>query len=146
MMEYEINIEDRHFRVKIKSVSDEKAVVIVNDSTYDVHFATSEKQKSKPAQLVRKKAVLDKEKQPEVTGQYDDKKDSLHVIKAPLPGTVMTLNKKPGDEIKSGETLLVLEAMKMENNVISTVNGVVKEISVDIGDAVQEGAILARVG
>ncbi len=146
MMEYEINIEDRHFRVKIKSVSDEKAVVIVNDSTYDVHFATSEKQQSKPAQLVRKQAVLDKEKQPDVTGQYDDNKDSLQVIKAPLPGTVMTLNKKPGDEIKSGETLLVLEAMKMENNVISTINGVVKEISVNVGDAVQEGAILARVG
>lgn len=67
------------------------------------------------------------------------------VIKAPLPGTIIRINKSVGDTIKSGETLLILEAMKMETDIPSTVNGVIEEINVKSGDQVATQQILARI-
>ena len=67
------------------------------------------------------------------------------VIKAPLPGTVIRIVKKVGDKVKSGDTLLVLEAMKMETDIPSTVDGTIEEISVKSGEQVATQQVLARV-
>ncbi len=67
-------------------------------------------------------------------------------IKAPVLGTVLHLIKKPGDAVAAGDTILVLEAMKMENDVVSPVNGKVLEIRVTEGQDVNPGDVLATVG
>ncbi len=66
-------------------------------------------------------------------------------IKAPLPGGVLDITVKVGDTIKNGDTVVVLEAMKMENNIHSDKSGVVKTIEVSKGDSVLEGAVLITV-
>ena len=60
-------------------------------------------------------------------------------VKSPLPGTVLAIEVKVGDRVTTGQTLLVLEAMKMENNIDADRGGVVKEISVQQGATVMEG-------
>ncbi|MBI9064359.1 MAG: pyruvate carboxylase subunit B [Marinilabiliaceae bacterium] len=63
-------------------------------------------------------------------------------LTAPIPGMVVEYKKKVGDEVKAGETVVVLEAMKMMNNLDSTVDGVVSEIKYDSGDSVTKGDVL----
>ena len=63
-------------------------------------------------------------------------------VKSPLPGIVIDIKCKVGDTVKKGQPIMILEAMKMENNVLANANGVVKEILVHKNDSVLEGADL----
>ena len=63
-------------------------------------------------------------------------------LTSPLPGTVLDVFVKPGDAVKVGQRLLLLEAMKMENNIDADRDGVVKEVKVNKSDAVMEGQVL----
>jgi biotin carboxyl carrier protein len=64
------------------------------------------------------------------------------VVKSPLPGTIVRISVKEGDRVEAGQELCVLEAMKMNNPIRSTINGEVTEIQVSIGQQVQHGAPL----
>ena len=63
-------------------------------------------------------------------------------VKAPLPGNVMTIKVSNGQSVKAGETLVVIEAMKMENEVLAPADGVVKQILVSKGNVVATGDVL----
>ena len=67
-------------------------------------------------------------------------------IKAPLPGTITELKVNVGDTVKKGDILLVLEAMKMQNNIESEYDGTVTAITVKQGETVMEGAVLLTIG
>lgn len=66
-------------------------------------------------------------------------------IKAPMPGLVLSVNVKSGQEVNAGDTLLILEAMKMENVIKSPVNAVIKSIHVDKGDTIDKGQVLIEM-
>ena len=66
-------------------------------------------------------------------------------VSAPMPGAVFAIKKNPGDAVEEGETILVLEAMKMEMAISSPATGVVGEIHVSKGEQVTAGQILATV-
>lgn len=68
----------------------------------------------------------------------------LAQLKAPMPGLVLNIRVSPGDEVLEGDTLLVLEAMKMENVIKASGKGTVKEIKVTKGDKVDKGQILIQ--
>ncbi|HBG41569.1 biotin/lipoyl-containing protein [Limibacterium fermenti] len=67
-------------------------------------------------------------------------------VKSPLPGTIVGIRCKVGDTVKKGQTILILEAMKMENNVLANADGSVTEILVQMGQSVQEGDNLVVIG
>lgn len=67
-------------------------------------------------------------------------------VKAPLPGVVTKILVKEGQGVKKGETVLVLEAMKMENNITAEADGTVTGICVSAGDSVMEGTTLITIG
>ena len=67
-------------------------------------------------------------------------------IKAPIPGKILSIKCKVNDFVKSGQVLLILEAMKMENEISSDSSGVVEEITVKEGDFVQSGVTLVVIG
>ena len=76
------------------------------------------------------------------------KKASTHegedsgILIATIPGMIVEYKKKVGDKVKSGETVIVLEAMKMMNNLASNATGVIKEIKYSSGDSVSKGDVL----
>ena len=71
--------------------------------------------------------------------------NTANAIKAPLPGTITSINVKVGDEVKAGDTLLVLEAMKMANNIEAEKDGKVTAICVKAGQSVMEDDALVVI-
>ena len=66
-------------------------------------------------------------------------------MKAPMPGMILKIKKKTGDKIMQGESILILEAMKMENDLKSPASGIIKEINVTEGRAVEKGTKLFSI-
>ena len=67
-------------------------------------------------------------------------------VKAPLPGTITEIKVNVGDTVKPGDVVLVLEAMKMQNNIESEYEGTVTAITVKQGETVMEGSVLLTIG
>jgi biotin carboxyl carrier protein len=67
-----------------------------------------------------------------------------HLI-APMPGLIVRLNVKEGDEVRAGQGLVVMEAMKMENELRASASATVKRIAVAVGSAVEKGALLLEM-
>lgn len=63
-------------------------------------------------------------------------------VNAPMPGTILSINVKAGDAVKKGQVLCILEAMKMENEIMSGVDGTVASVAVSQGDSVSTGQVL----
>nr|NQU92429.1 acetyl-CoA carboxylase biotin carboxyl carrier protein subunit [Bacteroidota bacterium] len=72
-------------------------------------------------------------------------KTAGHDVKCPLPGNIMQLFVKNGDEVKLGDKLLMYEAMKMENTIVAEKDGIVKNIKVQPGDNVLQGEMLMEI-
>ena len=63
-------------------------------------------------------------------------------VAAPMPGTILAVNVKPGQAVKKGDVLIMLEAMKMENEIMAPVDGTVGAVNVTKGQSVQSGDVL----
>ncbi len=75
-------------------------------------------------------------------------KSSIHKkteAKAPMPGMILKIKKKMNDKVEQGETILILEAMKMENDLRSPRSGILSEVLVKEGSAVEKGAVLFTI-
>ena len=64
------------------------------------------------------------------------------VVSAPMPGTILSVNVQPGQAVKKGDILVMLEAMKMENEIMAPVDGTVSGLNVAKGQSVQSGDVL----
>ncbi len=67
-------------------------------------------------------------------------------IKAPMPGTILSVSVAPGDTVKTGQVLLVLEAMKMENEIVAPADGKILSVNAQKGSSVESGAVLCVIG
>ena len=148
MKKYSLKINGNQYEVKIDDVNEASTVahVTVNGTKYDVEI---EGGKAKP---VSKPQVI---AAPEATGLSVTPKTPIatkpaavaapasgYKVTCPLPGTILAVNVKEGDTVAAGQTLLVLEAMKMENNIDAERGGVVKQVLVQAGATVMEGDVL----
>ena len=66
-------------------------------------------------------------------------------VTAPMPGKILSVKASAGQAVKKGEVILVMEAMKMENDIVAPQDGTVASINVSVGDAVESGATLATL-
>lgn len=66
-------------------------------------------------------------------------------VNSPMPGTILSVNVKVGDSVKTGDVLMVLEAMKMENEIMAPVDGTVTSVGVGQGATVETGALLCTI-
>ena len=63
-------------------------------------------------------------------------------VSAPMPGKILSVNVKPGDKVEAGDVLLILEAMKMQNEIMAPEDGTVSEVRVNAGDTVATGDVM----
>jgi glutaconyl-CoA/methylmalonyl-CoA decarboxylase subunit gamma len=144
MKKYKFTIHGNQYEVYIQNVEDNIIELEVNGSFYTVEVDKS-LQPVKTPKLVRARAVPSTDTTPsEGTGTRSSK--GTGTIKAPLPGTILSIHCKVGDTIKMGQKLIVLEAMKMENNIDSDKEGRIIDIKVTPGKSVMEGDILIEIG
>jgi glutaconyl-CoA/methylmalonyl-CoA decarboxylase subunit gamma len=142
MKKFSFTINGHDYDVEIKSVEDNMAEVEVNGFLYTVEFDRTI-QTTKTPKLVRNDSVPSTDLTPaEKKTGLPDKIKGGRFIKSPLPGTILEVNVKVGDKVKSGDKLLLLEAMKMENTIVSDKDGIIETINFNKGDTVREGDIL----
>ena len=70
---------------------------------------------------------------------------SGEVVKAPMPGNILKINVAPGQKVEEGDVLIVLEAMKMENEIVATKSGTVAQVAISKGAVVETGAPLVVI-
>ncbi|HKJ80066.1 MAG TPA: biotin/lipoyl-containing protein [Prolixibacteraceae bacterium] len=141
MKKYKFNISGNDYDVHIKDIEENIAELDVNGTIYKVEIK-SEVRASKTPKLIRKPV----EKMPG-EGQIRKKEPTgKHAITAPLPGTILKLNVAVGDVVTEGQNVLVMEAMKMENQVQSTKGGEVLAVKVNPGDSVMQDDVLIEIG
>lgn len=139
MKNYKFTIHGTQYEVEINSVEDQTIKLNLNGTPYEVKVDKEIKQTKTP-KLMRSVAVPSTES--DAPTARTNAAGASSEIKSPLPGTVLDVMVKEGDTVKVGQHLLLLEAMKMENNIDSDKEGVVKSIKVRKGDAVMEGDVL----
>ena len=116
-----------HARVTETDASGKKITVEVEGETFEVEI----------------KDELDQVLQKMGFGSVSQK--HIKKIKAPMPGLVLEISVKEGQEVLEGEKLLILEAMKMENSIVIHANATIKKINIKKGQAVEKGQVLIEL-
>ena len=144
---YSLKINGHNYIVEIGDVNDNMTLahVKVNGTLYDVEIAGAEqratvsKPQVAPAPVASNSAQITPATVAASPVAATAAPASGAAVKCPLPGTVVSINVAVGDKVAPGQNLLVLEAMKMENNIDADRAGVVKQILVQQGATVMEG-------
>jgi biotin carboxyl carrier protein len=146
MKKFKFKINGNQYDAEILSVEDNVAEVEINGSVYSVEVERN-LQPVKTPKLIRSVSVPSTDITPSIakTSSPGSPKGA-GTIKSPLPGVILEVFVNPGDTVRMGQRLLVLEAMKMENNIEADRAGVVVSISKQKGDSVMEGDILMVIG
>lgn len=137
MKKFGFTIRGNSYQVKIKTLEDSKAVVEVNGSAYEVEL-DQEIKTTKTPKLIRSAPVATPPKSMAPAS-------GLKKVIAPLPGVICKMNVKEESPVTVGDTLFILEAMKMENNVLAEKSGFVKNIRIKEGDSVLQGDLMMEI-
>lgn len=141
MKKYKFTIRGTDYDVHLKDIEDNIAELDVNGTIYEVEIH-SEVKTSKTPKLIRKPV----EKKPGEGQIKKSESSGKHKVAAPLPGTILKLNVSIGDTVTEGQNILVMEAMKMENQVQTGKGGEVTAIKVNVGDSVLQDDVLIEIG
>ncbi len=140
MKEYRYTIDGNKYEVAINEVNDTTAKVTVNGAEYTVEWEKPVEEKP----VVKVQPVAAKPATTAATPAAAPAAAAVngHAIKTPLPGVIIDVKVNVGDAVKKGDTVVVLEAMKMENNINADRDGKVTAVQVAKGDTVADGAVL----
>lgn len=137
-----MKINGNEYEVAVKDVNGQNVDVEVNGKAYTVELAETPKAE-KPRPVIARPAAAAPTAAPAPAPR--PAAGAAGSTKSPLPGTVLSVNVTVGQTVKASDVALVLEAMKMENNINCGRDGVVKAVYVQKGDNVLEGADLLLV-
>lgn len=146
MKEYSFKINGNRYNVAVNSVSGNIADVTVNGVSYQVEMENA----AAPAQAAPVQAQA--AQAPVQTGAPAPAQTtrpatgSGKTVASPLPGVIIDIKVNVGDTVKAGQTVAVLEAMKMENDIQAEHDGTVTAINAAKGDSVLEGAAIVTIG
>lgn len=133
-MKYIVTINGKKYEVEVEKVKKEYTPISRNRNEDSAMVPTAPKQSSQTATAKEPKSEKPK-------SQAGD-----NVVRSPMPGTIVDINVSVGQTVKEGETLLILEAMKMENEIVSPSSATVKEIAVTKGANVNTNDVLVVLG
>lgn len=121
---YLLKVGNKVYEITTTKLSNEKYSFLLNGHNFETTVRTT----------LKEKAV-----------EYLQNKENLNhhdEVIAPMPGLIVSLKKKSGDKVKMGESLLTLEAMKMENDLRSPASGTIKKVNYKEGENVEKGAVI----
>ncbi len=124
---YLLKIGNESFLVSLKSEENSKYFVTLKGHVFETLVRTSLEEKA--STLINAKIA----------------QHSKAIVKAPMPGMIIKIKKKAGDKVTSGESILILEAMKMENDIRSPISGIIENIKISEGKTVEKGAELFTI-
>lgn len=149
MNKYQYKVQGVDYDVEIVDVEGNIAKVSVNGIPFEVELKEPIKASHMPKRPVVKPAAAPAAAAPVAAPKAEKPAAAAGAgtkIKAPLPGTITEMKVKVGDTVKNGDTVVVLEAMKMQNNIEAECGGTVTSVLVNPGDTVMEGDTLITIG
>ena len=123
-----VKIDGKIYNAVYSRKGEEKIQMLANGQNFDLEVLTDLQNRAKEYQAEKRRN----------SGELQ--------VAASMPGLVLKINVSEGDEVNEGDTLFILEAMKMENEIKAESSGKVKEIKVKQGDAVEKGAVILTIG
>ncbi len=152
MKEYKYIINGNEYAVNIEHLDGNKANVTVNGKPYDVEIVGNQVKSASPAKApaaaapkAATAAAPAATSAPKAAAAAPKAAGAGSTVKAPLPGTINDIKAAVGQQVKEGDVVIILEAMKMENEITAEASGTITAISVQKGDTVMEGAPLFTV-
>ncbi|MBR1774956.1 MAG: biotin/lipoyl-binding protein [Bacteroidales bacterium] len=143
MKNYKFKINGSTYSVDINNVEGQVIELELNGTPYKVEVDREVKQTPKARPVINaSKPVANA---PKVTVSQSSSA-GVTPVKSPLPGTILDVFVNVGDTVKEGQKLVLLEAMKMENEINAECDGVVKEVKVRKGDVIMEADVLVTIG
>lgn len=143
MKKFKFNIGGKKYETSVVEKEDNTVEVTVNGKAYSVEV---ERETSKVTAPTRRPAVAPAASAPAPAAAPAAPSASTKTVNAPLPGNIIKIACTVGQAVKTGDVLVVMEAMKMENNIVAESTGTVKNIFVQQGQTVQSGDALVEVG
>lgn len=141
MKEYKYTINGNKYDVQIVDIVENIATVAVNGENYSVEM----EKEPEPEKKVVVKPVAQPQPAAESSSASAARVNTNNALKAPLPGVVREINVAVGDEVAVGDTVVVLEAMKMANNLEAEKAGKVTAVLVQVGESVMEDTPLVVI-
>jgi biotin carboxyl carrier protein len=148
MKKFSFTINGDDFAVRVKKVEGDTAELEVNGTPYTVKMHQEIKTTKTPVVLVRKEVQTkqgDERAKENLTPVSESKRPSAKAIKSPLPGNILKVNVAVGDTFKEGDVLMVMESMKMENNILAERNGKILKVCAPAGKAVLQDEVLFEI-
>ena len=139
---FKITVDGETFEVEVEEVKSKKTITKINKVNGELVNLTGSKPKVEEEIIPAKNTVSN----PKPVAAVNTAKPGKGIVTAPLPGEILSINVKEGTLVSKGDQLLVIEAMKMENEVFAPVGGVVKGIFINLGDYVETGQKLVEIG
>ena len=137
MKEYKYKINGNLYKVTIGDIEDNIAHVEVNGTHYKVEMEKKPKATAPKPVVVR--PMPNSPAAPTQVVKPAAASGGKSGVKSPLPGVILDIKVNVGDTVKKGQTIIILEAMKMENNINADKDGKITAINVNKGDSVLEG-------
>ena len=137
MKGYNFVINGNKYHVEIQEHDGKDITLEVNGTRYVVNT-----EKTADTKLQQKSFARKESNTPSTGGSPSG---TVQIIKSPLPGNIINILVREGDNVVKGQKLMVYEAMKMENDVLAEGNGVVSRIHVNVGDTIMQGANLIDI-
>ena len=157
MAKYQYTVKGVDYEVEIQDIEGNIANVTVNGIAFEVEM-------KQPVKAGKQKVKLSEERRAEESEERRVKSEESNSssasaastssaptaaagkpVVAPLPGTINEIKVKVGDKVNAGDTVVILEAMKMQNNIEAETSGTITSINVNKGDAVMEGDTLVTI-
>ena len=165
MKKYQYKVQGVDYEVEIAEVEGRIARVNVNGIPFEIEMQKPINAAKHPALAATKKAAAAPQSSPEADTNVRQQSVEApapsvaatgapaaapiaggNAVKAPLPGTITDICVSVGQQVNVGDTVIVLEAMKMQNNIEAESAGTIKSINVNKGDSVMEGSVLLTIG
>jgi len=144
----EATINGRKRQVQVHRLGDTRSLLLVDNTSHEVDVRGNGVAGQKVVFMHGAEVPVEVEDynlaQMRKKAGISSSKSTERVFKAPMPGLVVSVNVQPGDKVKTGQPLVVIEAMKMENILKAKGDGVVKSVKISKGQSVEKGDTLVE--